>query len=259
LLSVAPQPHEGDDVIAGSAGSRRIAVGVAAAAAALLVLGGCAAGQRAQTAEQTPVVDGVSANAGPIALRAVTVTAPTDDNYAEGGDATLQLVIVNDSRTDDELTGVATPEAPEVRLFANQADAASTPSLSSSSTGSTSETPSATGSTSPSPTAATGSTSETPSATGSTSPSPTAATTRSGPATLMSIALPAGRAVSVGYTPDLPVIQLHGLTRQLFPAQTFPITFTFGKAGAVTFTVAVHLAPGPSATPSIDIAPPAQG
>jgi copper(I)-binding protein len=54
------------------------------------------------------------------------------------------------------------------------------------------------------------------------------------------------------------VIQLHGLAKQLFPAQTFPITFQFAKAGSVTFTISVHLAPGPASTPSIDIAPTAQ-
>jgi len=74
-----------------------------------------------------------------------------------------------------------------------------------------------------------------------------------------SLELPAGRATSIGYTPELPVIQLQSLTRALFPSQAFPITFQFAKAGSVTFTMAVHLAPGPATTPSIDIAPTAEG
>lgn len=226
-------------MIAGSAGSRRIGIGVAVAAGALLALGGCAAGQHAQTAVEVPVVDGVSANAGPIALRAVTVAPPTDKSYPEGGDATLQLVIVNDSLTDDQLTKVSTPVAAGVRMFADQADATFTPLPSPTESSSTaSGTPSGTGST--------------PSGTESTTPSTTAAPT------LRAISLPAGRAVSIGYTPDLPVIQLHGLSRELFPAQAFPITFQFAKSGSVTFTVAVHIAPGPSSTPSIDIAPTAE-
>jgi len=225
--------HEGDDVIAGSAGSRRVGGGVALAAGALLALGGCAAGQHAQTAEETPVVDGVAANAGPIALRAVTIAAPTDKSYAKGSDATLQLVIVNGSRTDDQLTGVTTPVAAEVRLFANAVDATATPLATPSGS------PSTTGSVKPSGTGSTNGSSPTP--------------TASALPVLSSINLPAGRAVSFGYTPDLPVIQLQDLTKQLFPAQAFPITFQFAKAGAVTFTVAVHLASGPATTPSIDI------
>jgi copper(I)-binding protein len=215
--------HEGDDVIAGSAGSRRVGVGVALAAGALLVLGGCAAGQHAQTAEETPVVDGVSANVGDIALRAVAVAPPPDKNYAQGSDATLQLVIVNGGDTDDELTRVSTPAAAEVRMFA---------------TG-TAASPGATSSPGSTPT------SQVPPSTPASSP----------PATISSVNLPAGLAVQIGYSPDQPVIQLHNLTEQLFPAQTIELTFQFGNSGAVTFTAAVHLTEGPSTTPSVDVSP----
>jgi copper(I)-binding protein len=209
--------REGDDVIAGSASSRRVGVRVAAlAAGALLVLGGCAAGQDAQTAEETPVVDGVSANVGDIALRAVAVAPPPNNSHAKGSDATLQLVIVNGGSTDDQLTGVSTLAATQVRMFAN-AQAASP------------------GATSASP--------------GATSASP------GSPTTISRVNLPAGLAVPFGYSPDQPVIQLHDLTEQLFPAQTIQLTFQFGKAGMVTFTAAVHLAPGPSTTPREDVRP----
>jgi copper(I)-binding protein len=202
--------REGDDVIAGSASSRRVGVRVAAlAAGALLVLGGCAAGQDAQTAEETPVVDGVSANVGDIALRAVAVAPPPNNSHAKGSDATLQLVIVNGGSTDDQLTGVSTLAATQVRMFAN-AQAASP---------------------------------------GATSASP------GSPTTISRVNLPAGLAVPFGYSPDQPVIQLHDLTEQLFPAQTIQLTFQFGKAGMVTFTAAVHLAPGPSTTPREDVRP----
>jgi copper(I)-binding protein len=215
--------HEGDDVIAGWAGSRRVGVGIALAASALLVLGGCAAGQDAQTAEETPVVDGVSANVGDIALRAVAVAAPPDKNYAQGSDATLQLVIVNGGATDDQLTGVTTPAAAEVRMFA--AGSAASPGAASS----PASTP--------------------------TSPMPTSTPPTSSPETISEVNLPAGRAVPVGYSPDQPVIQLHNLTEQLFPAQTIELTFQFGSSGAVTFTAAVHLTEGPSTTPSVNVSP----
>jgi copper(I)-binding protein len=216
--------REGDDVIAGSASSRRVGVRVAAlAAGALLVLGGCAAGQDAQTAEETPVVDGVSANVGDIALRAVAVAPPPNNSHAKGSDATLQLVIVNGGSTDDQLTGVSTLAATQVRMFAD-AQAAS-PGATSASPGATSASP------------------------GATSASP------GSPTTISRVNLPAGLAVPFGYSPDQPVIQLHDLTEQLFPAQTIQLTFQFGKAGMVTFTAAVHLAPGPSTTPREDVRP----
>ena len=190
-------------MIAGSASSRRVSVRVAAlAAGALLMLGGCAAGQDAQTAEESPVVDGVSANVGDIALRAVAVAPPQNNSHPKGGDATLQLVIVNGGGSDDQLTGVSTLAATQVRIFANQ-QAASPGS----------------------------------------------------PTTISRVNLPAGLAVPFGYSPDQPVIQLHDLTEQLFPAQTIQLTFQFGKAGMVTFTAAVHLAPGPSTTPREDVRP----
>ncbi len=204
--------------------ARRLGIGVAVVVAAL-ALAGCAAGQHAPTANEVPVVDGVSADAGPIALRAVTVAAPTQGSYPADGDATLQLVIVNDGHDPDKLVGVRTAQANEVRLFANAADADAASAAAPSSSASA----------------------EPPS---SAAPSPSSP---SAPSALESLDLPAGRAVSIGYSPDLAVIQLHGLTSALFPAESFPITFQFAGAGTVTFTVAVHLAPGPSTTPTENI------
>jgi copper(I)-binding protein len=201
--------------------ARRLGVGVAVALAAL-ALAGCAAGQHAPTSNEVPVVDGVSADAGPIALRAVTVAAPTQGSYPADGDATLQLVIVNDGHDPDKLVGVRTAQANEVRLFANAADADAASAAA-------------------------------PSSSASAEPSSSAASSPSAPSSLESLDLPAGRAVSIGYSPDLAVIQLHGLTSPLFPAESFPITFQFAGAGSVTFTVAVHLAPGPSTTPTENI------
>lgn len=227
--------------------SRRVGVGVAVAAGALLALGGCAAGQHAQTAEEIPVVDGVSAQAGPIALRAVTV-APPDNNYAAGADAPLQLVIANQSGTDDKLVEVTTPAADQVRFFANEADSTFTP-------------PPPTPSTSPSDTA-TGTESGTGTPTGTSTPTDTSTPTETAPVeppTVESIDLPAGQSVLIGYEPDQPVIQLHGLANQLFPAQTFPITFRFEHAGAVTFSVSVHLASPPASRPTLDVSPTGEG
>ena len=210
-------------------------IGIGALAVAVLTLTGCAAGQHAQTADEVPVVDGVMANAGPVALRAVTVAPPTDNSFPANGDAPMQMVIINDGTTDDQLESVTTSAASQVRFFSSQPAADSSA-------------PASTDSSSPETTP-----SETPS--GGESSSSTSSSSIADVGTIQSINLPMGRATSIGYTPDLPQIQLHGLTSQLFPSESFPITFQFAKAGSVTFTVSVHLAPGASSTPSLDVAP----
>ena len=73
-----------------------------------------------------------------------------------------------------------------------------------------------------------------------------------------SLNLPRGLATSIGFADTEPLIQLHNLTQQLFPAQSFPITFQFATAGSVTFTIAVHLAPGPPSTPTVNVSPTAE-
>ncbi len=210
-------------------------IGIGALTVAVLTLTGCAAGQHAQTADEVPVVDGVMANAGPVALRAVTVAPPTDNSFPANGDAPMQMVIINDGTADDQLESVTTSAASQVRFFS------SLPAADSSA-------PASTDSSSPETTP-----SETPS--GGESSSSTSSSSTADVGTIQSINLPMGRATSIGYTPDLPQIQLHGLTSQLFPSESFPITFQFAKAGSVTFTVSVHLAPGPSSTPTLDVAP----
>ena len=241
-------------MIALPAGRRRIGIGVALSAGALLALGGCAAGQHAQTAAEVGAVDGVSANAGPIALRAVAVSPPDNNSFAAGSDATLQLVIVNDSTTDDQLTGVSTRDASDVRFFANMSDATFVP-LPSVAAETTTSTPTsgATGTSTP-----TGTSTATGTSTGPAASKPAAPHTTAAAKTIPSIRLPAGQSVSIGFMPDMPVIQLHGLARDLFPAQTLPITFQFAHNGSVTFVIAVHLAPGPPTTPTVNVAPTAQ-
>ena len=218
-------------------------IGIGALTVAVLTLTGCAAGQHAQTADEVPVVDGVMANAGPIALRAVTVAPPTDNSFPANGDAPMQMVIINDGAADDQLESVTTSAASQVRFFSSLPAADTSAPASSDSSA-----PASTDSSSPETTP-----SETPSSGESSSSTSSSASSDVG--SIESINLPMGRATSIGYTPDLPQIQLHGLTSQLFPSETFPITFQFAKAGSVTFTVSVHLAPGPSSTPTLDVAP----
>ncbi|MEV3902985.1 hypothetical protein AB0K11_11735 [Mycobacterium sp. NPDC050551] len=66
--------------------------------AATLTLSGCSAGQIAQTATQEPAINGVSANAGEIALRNVHLRAPQTSDYVRPGtDAELLFVAANNS------------------------------------------------------------------------------------------------------------------------------------------------------------------
>ena len=225
--------EESVDVIAepGSRHRRTTVRALVAAVAGTTLLAGCAAGQVVQTARQTPAVDGVNANVGSLALRAVTVGSSFTGNWAKGTDAPLMLVIASSANADDMLTSVSTDAAQSVVLTPDVHAAQAAPAASSVS----SATPSASGSASGSASSASGS--------------------ASGSAASEPIQIPALNSTAIGYGSDTPTITLHGLKNDLFPAQTITVTFTFATAGAVTFPVSVRLAPPPSNRPSLDITP----
>lgn len=209
-------------------GRRRSFRAGAAVAGTLVLLTGCAAGQIAQTVRQTPAIEGVNANVGSIALRAVTVAAPKDQSWPKGGDAPLQLIIANAALEADTLTSVTTDAAQSVQIM-TLTRAAGEGTASGSASGSASS-----GSTAP------------PS--GSTPPGRAA----------LPLLVPGRQSVSIGYRLTNPSIQLRGLTEQLFPAQSINVTFNFANAGTVTFPVSVHLTAPPSTRPTLDIAPTAE-
>ncbi len=74
---------------------RSLLPAVAAAAVAVVLLSGCAAGDDANTSKEVPVVDGGSTRIGSIGLNAASVVAPTDNSYAQGTDARLQMYLTN--------------------------------------------------------------------------------------------------------------------------------------------------------------------
>jgi len=195
----------------------------AGAAAAALLLSGCAAGEHAGTAKEVPVVDGGSAKLGTIALNAVTVVAPSANSYAQGTNARLQMYLTNSGQSDDQLLGATTTAANAVQSFADAAAASSGASSSASASPST---------------AASGS---------SSSCQPDAGFTP--------ITVPAGGAVPIGYTDSQKVLQLSSLKGTLFPAQSLQVTFVFCHAGSVAVSIPVALTPGPSKTPTVDISP----
>ncbi|MBV9593155.1 MAG: hypothetical protein JO147_05070 [Actinobacteria bacterium] len=202
------------------------------AAAGLLVAGlsGCAAGQHAATAEETPVTDGVSANVGPINIRNAAIQPPFGNSYSAGSAAALTMVIVNSGRTDDQLTSVTTSAASSATFFANGAAATAAPMpVSSSSSPATSTTRSGSSASS-----ASSPVSGAPASSGQTS-----------------LPLPAGQSVRIGLNSNDAVIQLSGLRSELSPAQPVSITMTFKNAGSVTFTLAVRLSTSTPSAPTL--------
>jgi periplasmic copper chaperone A len=84
-------------------------------ATGLLVLGGCAAGQEAETAEETPDTAGVDGTVGEVSLDDVFLDA--EDTVAAGASVPLRGVLTNDAEQADRLVEVSTPAAGSVRLL----------------------------------------------------------------------------------------------------------------------------------------------
>ena len=207
LLSVIAQP-----------GRRLRSQLVAVLAGSALLLAGCGTGQRAQTAVEAPVVDGVQADVGALNLRAVSVVTPPGGSYAKGGNAALQLYIVNNGAA-DHLVSVSSPDAKSATVSENQLSAIQAAELAS---------------------------------IPSTSASPSASASASAPAGF-SIALATGETTAIGVTATQPQITLLGLTAPLYPAMSIPITFTFANAGPVTVAVSVHLSTGGVDAPTLAV------
>ena len=83
-----------------------------------VLLAGCAAGQVTSTAEIVPVVDGALATVSTMDLRAIAVAPPTDRSWAEGSSAPLQMFLINNSATPDQLVKVSTDRSASVQVLA---------------------------------------------------------------------------------------------------------------------------------------------
>ncbi|MHA3700777.1 hypothetical protein ACXR2U_01220 [Jatrophihabitans sp. YIM 134969] len=244
---------------------RRRLLGLAAAVAATaLTVSGCAAGQDAQTVEQTSVVDGTAFEAGAVNLRDVGVRAPVGPSYAAGANAALQGLMVNTARDEDRLVSITTPAADSVVFYSDGLSAvlgtaptgSASPSDSSSPSDTSSDTSAPTDGASPSEgitpsggtTATEGSTpsdgaSSSSSVTPSAGASATGSSSSSGaaPTPATDIPLPSDQAVQFGYSNDQPAIVLVGLKQALFPSEPLALTFTFASGATVTALVTVKL------------------
>jgi copper(I)-binding protein len=81
----------------------------------VLLLGGCAAGQEAETAEETPDVAGTDGSVGAVSLDDVFLDS--EDTVEAGAAVPLRGVLTNDAEQADRLVGVSTPAASAVQLL----------------------------------------------------------------------------------------------------------------------------------------------
>jgi copper(I)-binding protein len=214
-----------------------------------LALAGCGAGQVAQTAQQSPTVDGQNVQVGSLAIRNAALEYPVSGVYERGSDARLRMVVVNTGVATDTLTSVSSPVATDVTI--SQGGSAEA-------TGSATPEPSDTSSPTPSPTAtatptgtATGTAEPTESATGTPTTSESATPTPAATATPENARIQIPPNGYVSFRDDGPRVLLTGLTQQLRPGQNLRVTLTFQNAGSVTMTIAVgtpetELAPAPT-------------
>ncbi len=216
--------------VTASTGARRRMVSVAAlAAGAALVLSGCGAGQISQTATQVAAVNGNHADIDRISLRNVHIVFPaggTDYTNAKGGKAIIALSVVNNGETvTDELTSITTdlgtvkitPPAggPTFRIAPQQTVVAAT-----------------------SPAAVTAAKSEEHGAPSS-SAAPTTSAARTTSAAPTTGAAPAGETTTVDPAKRPGLIEITGLTKDIIPGLTYPVTFNFKQNGTVTVQVPV--------------------
>lgn len=215
-----------------TAGMSRAVVAALAAVGATL-LAGCQAGQQAATAEQRPTIDGNFAQVGNLALRDVKIEHPASGSWPQGGDARIELIVVNEGVETDALVAVRTDAAGGAELSTTPGGAAPTVTVTPQPSPAESESPSGSPSESPSE-----SESGTSSPSGSGSPSPTVEPI---PTEEPETSIPIPGASLISMRDEGPEVLLTGLTRPLRSGQVVPITFVFQLAGEVTVNVAVAI------------------
>jgi copper(I)-binding protein len=96
------------------------AAAIAGAIIGAVVLAGCSAGQVTQTSDQVAAVGGANATVGAIAVRNAQfefdTAAKGDAVYPRGGNAPLEMTIVNTGAEPDRLVAASSPAASSVQL-----------------------------------------------------------------------------------------------------------------------------------------------
>jgi len=69
------------------------------------------------------------------------------------------------------------------------------------------------------------------------------------------IDIPAGGSVNVGMSSDGATAVLNGLKKELFPAESVPVTFVFASGGQISVNLPVRITEGEQSAPTLPIAP----
>jgi hypothetical protein len=232
---VVTETHTRASSLRVSGRARRTGIGVTAAVAAAVLLAGCATGRDAQTANQKPAIDGISATSGTLGIRGAAIQAPASGAfYTAGQSAPLTLTLINNGTVADTLTGVTATSASSSVYTGLVGPAAS--GTASSASAAVSDTESASGSSSP---------------TSSGAESSSSAASPSQP-----IPVPANSAVTIGLNAAGPAIVLTDLTAKLWTAQSVAnVVFTFASGASITATLPVQLTDGSGPAPTVDVQP----
>jgi copper(I)-binding protein len=252
--------------------SPRVVLAVGAVVGAF-ALAGCGAGQITQTSSQQSGVGGASANVGQIAIReaafAFTGNGKTAVIYPSGGDAPLTMTVVNFGAQVDKLTNVSSPAAQSVKITGDGTIASGRvllveglPAGAPGEAGpgaSAQATPAPGGRATPAPGASAQST-PAPGGSARATPAPGAEATpapggteagavpgarpapaTAGPAAESTAAAGAAAPTSAVVTPGTTTAQvvLTGLKQDLTVGPTYPVVFSFQRAGDVTVQVPV--------------------
>lgn len=96
---------------------------VAGTAAAVVLLGGCSAGQITQTDTQSPAVNGAEGQVGAISVRDVQLAPPQQGQhyFAQGASTELIATIANAGTKDDALVSVSSPKFANVKIDGDKA------------------------------------------------------------------------------------------------------------------------------------------
>lgn len=191
---------------------------VATVLLAALVTSGCAAGRYAATAHEKATIDGTDVNIGHIALRGLSVAAPSGNPYYfPGSAARINLVLINNGQHTDHLIGIRSTSATGWAAF-NSASTAEGVRRSAESSAANAPVGGASG----------------PSASSSGQPSGN-----------QSVAIPPGNRVSFGVPDATGGLLLLGMRGKVYPGSDIAMTFQFAGAGTLHVQVPVDVTSTP--------------
>jgi hypothetical protein len=206
------------NAVPGAARRRRRTAGIGAVAvAAAMLTSSCAAGRVAQTIRQRPAIDGVNAQVGSIAVRYLSIEAPSQGtSYPKGSALRLTGVFVNNGRSTDLLTNISSASVTGWGAY-------------SSITGGDQVVAAAAAS-----------------AAGVSAPTSAASpTTSAAPQASQTVRIPAQSRASYGVPDATGSLLVLGTKAKIYPGSTISLALTFARAGTLTVQVPVQVSTNP--------------